>query len=60
MPDAIGQFAKAKYLNLETFRKTGIGVRTPIWFAQEWILHRASLLRRKEWRNRSPPWTLTL
>jgi len=34
MPDAIGQFAKAKYLNLETFRKTGVGVRTPVWFAQ--------------------------
>jgi PPOX class probable F420-dependent enzyme len=35
MPDAIAQFAKAKYLNLETFRKTGAGVRTPVWFAQE-------------------------
>ena len=35
MPDAIAQFANAKYLNLETFRKAGIGVRTPVWFAQE-------------------------
>ncbi len=35
MPDAIGQFANAKYLNLETFRKTGVGVRTPVWFAQD-------------------------
>jgi PPOX class probable F420-dependent enzyme len=35
MPDAIAQFAKAKYLNLETFRKTGVGVRTPVWFAQQ-------------------------
>jgi len=34
MADAIAQFAKAKYLNLETFRKTGVGVRTPVWFAQ--------------------------
>jgi PPOX class probable F420-dependent enzyme len=34
MPDAIGQFAKAKYLSLETFRKTGVGVRTPVWFAE--------------------------
>ncbi len=33
MLDAIGQFANAKYLNLETFRKTGVGVRTPVWFA---------------------------
>lgn len=35
MPDPIAQFASAKYLNLETFRKTGVGVRTPVWFAQE-------------------------
>lgn len=35
MPDPIAQFATAKYLNLETFRKTGVGVRTPVWFAQE-------------------------
>lgn len=35
MPDPIAQFANAKYLNLETFRKTGIGVCTPVWFAQE-------------------------
>lgn len=34
MTDAVGQFAGAKYLNLETFRKTGVGVRTPVWFAQ--------------------------
>jgi len=35
MPDPIGQFTNAKYLNLETFRKTGAGVRTPVWFAPE-------------------------
>jgi PPOX class probable F420-dependent enzyme len=35
MPDALAQFAKAKYLNLETFRKSGVGVRTPVWFAQD-------------------------
>ena len=35
MPDAIGQFGKTKYLNLETFRKTGVGVRTPVWFAED-------------------------
>jgi hypothetical protein len=34
MPDAVTQFANAKYLNLETFRKSGIGVCTPVWFAQ--------------------------
>ena len=40
MADAIAQFARAKYLNLETFRKTGVGVRTPVWFAQD-VLHSA-------------------
>ena len=34
MSDAITQFAKAKYFSLETFRKTGVGVRTPVWFAE--------------------------
>jgi PPOX class probable F420-dependent enzyme len=35
MPDPIAQFANAKYLSLETFRKTGVGVRTPVWFAED-------------------------
>lgn len=35
MPDVIAQFAQAKYLNLETFRKSGVGVCTPVWFAQD-------------------------
>ncbi len=39
MPDAIAQFANAKYLNLESFRKTGVGVRTPVWFAEEQESH---------------------
>jgi PPOX class probable F420-dependent enzyme len=34
MPN-IAQFAGAKYLNLETFRKTGVGVPTPVWFARD-------------------------
>ncbi|MFY9609881.1 MAG: PPOX class F420-dependent oxidoreductase [Blastocatellia bacterium] len=32
---ALGQFANEKYLNLETYRKTGAQVRTPLWFAEE-------------------------
>jgi PPOX class probable F420-dependent enzyme len=24
-----------KYLNLETFRKSGVGVKTPVWFVQD-------------------------
>jgi PPOX class probable F420-dependent enzyme len=35
MPDALAQFAAAKYISLETFRKTGTGVRTPVWFAAD-------------------------
>jgi PPOX class probable F420-dependent enzyme len=29
------QFQKQQYLNLETFRKSGQGVKTPVWFAQD-------------------------
>ena len=28
-------FENQKYLNLETFRKSGVGVKTPVWFVQE-------------------------
>jgi PPOX class probable F420-dependent enzyme len=29
------QFSKKKYLNLETFRKSGQAMRTPVWFVQD-------------------------
>lgn len=29
------RFAGHKYLSLESFRKSGVGVRTPIWFAAD-------------------------
>src|SRR5512144_470956 len=29
------QFADQEFLSFETFRKNGIGVKTPVWFAQE-------------------------
>lgn len=32
--DDYAQFAGQKYLNLESYRKTGEGVRTPLWFAE--------------------------
>lgn len=35
MQGAIAQFELAKYLNLETLRKTGVPVRTPVWFVQD-------------------------
>jgi len=28
-------FEKQQYLNIETFRKSGLGVKTPVWFVQE-------------------------
>ena len=32
---SLTQFSKQQYLNIETFRKNGVGVRTPVWFGQE-------------------------
>ena len=29
------QFSKQTYLSLETFRKNGVGVKTPVWFVQD-------------------------
>jgi len=31
--NALRQLAQARYLNLETYRKNGAAVRTPVWFA---------------------------
>ncbi len=35
MDSALARFAGHKYLNLETFRRNGAGVRTPVWFAEK-------------------------
>jgi PPOX class probable F420-dependent enzyme len=32
--NSMEQFSKMKYLNLETFRKSGQGMQTPVWFVQ--------------------------
>jgi PPOX class probable F420-dependent enzyme len=32
---SLASFQRHKYLNLETFRKNGQAVRTPVWFAAE-------------------------
>jgi uncharacterized protein len=29
------QLTQHQYINLETFRKSGIGVKTPVWFVQD-------------------------
>lgn len=31
----ISTFAKQKYLNLETYRKNGVAMSTPVWFVQD-------------------------
>ena len=33
--DALEQFKHQQYLNLETFRKNGEGMKTPVWFVQD-------------------------
>jgi len=35
MSDKLDQFAARKYLNLESFRKSGKAVATPVWFAED-------------------------
>ena len=34
MDPRLAQFAGQRYLNLESYRKSGAAVRTPLWFAQ--------------------------
>lgn len=31
----LSQFDNQSYLNLETFRKSGVGVKTPVWFVED-------------------------
>ncbi len=33
--DKLAQFANQKYLNLESYRKNGQSVRTPLWFVED-------------------------
>lgn len=35
MDPRLAQFRGKRYLNLETYRKSGAAVRTPLWFAQD-------------------------
>ena len=35
MNNKLASFTGKKYLNIETFRKNGLGVKTPVWFAQD-------------------------
>jgi PPOX class probable F420-dependent enzyme len=33
--DELKQFEKQKYINLETYRKSGEAVKTPVWFVED-------------------------
>jgi len=33
--DKLAQFSGRKYLNLESYRRNGQGVRTPLWFVED-------------------------
>lgn len=33
--EPLASFRNKRYLNIETFRKSGKGVRTPVWFAED-------------------------
>jgi hypothetical protein len=33
--EALAQFANEQYLNLESFKRGGTSVRTPVWFAED-------------------------
>ena len=33
--DKLAQFAKQNYINLQTFKKDGTPVATPVWFAED-------------------------
>ena len=35
MTDKLRQFAGEKYLSIETYRKSGAAVATPVWFAED-------------------------
>jgi uncharacterized protein len=42
--DKLSQLSEVKYINIETYRKNGLGVRTPIWF----IIHQGLIYFRSD------------
>jgi PPOX class probable F420-dependent enzyme len=42
--DKLSQLSEVKYINIETYRKNGLGVRTPIWF----IIHQGLIYFRTD------------
>lgn len=42
--DKLSQFTESKYINIETYKKNGMGVRTPVWF----IIHQGLIYFRTD------------
>ena len=53
--NSLSKFANQRYLSMETYRKTGKPVATPVWFAEEngrlYIYSRANAGKVKRLRN---------
>ena len=51
------KFSNEKYIALETFRKNGVGVKTPVWFVEFddliWVVTREFTGKVKRLRNNS-------
>lgn len=56
MTDIPEQFLDEQYINLETFRKNGTGVKTPVWFVTDdviYVITRSKTGKVKRLRNNS-------
>ena len=57
MSDKVNALSELKYINLETFRKNGNGVKTPVWFVTEndkiYVITRESTGKVKRLANNS-------
>ena len=55
--DKIQKISDKKYINLQTFRKNGVGVKTPVWFVTEddriYVITRESTGKVKRLANNS-------
>ncbi len=51
------RFPNQKYIVVETFRKSGVGVKTPVWFVEDdglvWVVTREKTGKVKRIRNNS-------
>jgi PPOX class probable F420-dependent enzyme len=56
MPNAFDPLRGEKYIDLVTYRKSGVGVHTPVWFAEHegrlFVMTRPDFGKAKRIRNR--------